>query len=89
MRDLRTRDLLASWFYLARESRSAWRNTYSSVACNQHRMQPVECSVCNRSFARPSDRARHKCSAERARPVSDQKGARHCHRCNRWFRSAD
>ena len=41
VRDLRSRDLLASWFDLARESRSAWRSTYSSVACNQHRMQPV------------------------------------------------
>ena len=88
VRDLRSRDLLASWFDLARESRLAWRSTYSSVACNQHRMQPVECSICNRSFARPSDRARYKCSAERARPVPDQKGARHCHRCDRWFRSA-
>ena len=58
------------------------------MACNQHHMQPVECSICNRSFARPSDRARHKCSAERARLVSDQKGARHCHRCDRWFQSA-
>ena len=45
VRDLRSCDLLASWFDLARESRSAWRNMYSSVACNQHRMQPVECFV--------------------------------------------
>ena len=44
VRDLRSRDLLASWLDLARESRSAWRSTYSSVACNQHRVQPVECS---------------------------------------------
>ena len=73
VKDLRSRDLLASWFDLARESRSARHNTYSSVACNQHRMQPVECSVCNRSFVRPSDRARHKCSSERARPASGQK----------------
>ena len=88
VRDLWSRDLLASWYDVARDCRSAWRNTYFSVTCNQHRVQPIECSDCNRSFARPSDRARHKCSAERARPVSDQKRAQLCHRCDCWSRSA-
>ena len=58
------------------------------MANNHHHKQPVDCSVWNWSFSRPSDRARHKCSAERARPVLDQKGARHFHRCDHWFRSA-
>ena len=57
VRDLRPCDLLSSWYDVARESRSAWRDTYSSMACSQHHVQAVECSVCNRdrSFARPSD----------------------------------
>ena len=84
----RSRDLLASWFDLTSKSLSAWRDTYPSVACNQHRKQPVECSVFNRSFSHPPDRGRHKCSAESCRPVLDQKGTRHCHCCDHWFRRA-
>ena len=40
----------------------------------------VVCQVCSRSFRRESDK-RHKCVAERQRPVYEQSGAR------RWFRS--
>ena len=41
-----------------------------------------------RFFPSLSGRAKHKCSAERARPVLDQKGARCCNRCDHWLRSA-
>ena len=41
VRDLRSCDLLASWYDVARETGSAWRNTYSSVTYNQPHVQPV------------------------------------------------
>ena len=31
--------------------------------------------------------ARHKCIAERQKPVREQRGAVQCERCGRWFRS--
>ena len=53
----------------------------------------LTCSLFNalfaiRFFPRPNGRARHKCSADGARPVLDQKGTRPCNRCDRCLRSA-
>ena len=48
---------------------------------------PVTCYTCDRQFAHPSDRARHKCRVERAKPVAEQKGACQCGECGRWLRS--
>ena len=47
----------------------------------------VKCSVCGRCFRRESDKARHKCTAERQRPVQEQEGAVECMMCGRWLRS--
>ena len=47
----------------------------------------MECTVCGRQFRRKSDKACHKCSQERRRPVREQKGAVRCDVCGRWFRS--
>ena len=44
-------------------------------------------TVCGRDFARKGDMAWHKCLEERARPVSEQRGASQCRRCGRWLRS--
>ena len=38
-------------------------------------------------FRRESDRKRHKCVAERRKPISEQHGAIQCTACSRWFRS--
>ena len=38
-------------------------------------------------FRRESDKARHKCIAERRRPVCEQPGDVKCDRCGRWLRS--
>ena len=35
----------------------------------------MECKKCGRTFHRTSDRKRHKCLAERAKPVKEQRGA--------------
>ena len=47
----------------------------------------VQCSECGRTFSRPGDLKRHKCRAEREKPVQEQWKAVQCERCNRWFRS--
>ena len=43
----------------------------------------VECKGCGRTFRRTSDRKRHKCLAERAKPVKEQRGALQCSKCQR------
>ena len=53
VRDLRSCDLLASWYDVARETGSAWRNTYSSVAYYQPHMQPIWRFVCHQAFSSP------------------------------------
>lgn len=45
----------------------------------------VLCTECGRCFRRESDKAHHKCAAERRRPVSEQAGAVKCKCCERWF----
>ena len=45
------------------------------------------CEVCSRRFSRECDRKRHKCAAERQKPVSEQRGAAQCLQCLKWFRS--
>ena len=47
----------------------------------------VQCGECGRRFCRPGDMKRHKCVAERARPVEEQRGAVQCSVCQKWFRS--
>ena len=49
--------------------------------------QRVQCIDCGRGFSRPGDLKRHKCLAERAKPVEEQSGAVQCEACKRWFRS--
>ena len=45
------------------------------------------CEVCSRTFRRESDKKRHKCLAERQKPVSEQRGSVQCLQCKKWFRS--
>ena len=47
----------------------------------------VKCSVCGRCFRRESDKARHKCTAERQKPEQEQEGTVECLMCGRWLRS--
>ena len=50
-------------------------------------VREVVCEVCSRTFRRESDCKRHKCVAERRKPVSEQRGSVQCQMCRRWFRS--
>ena len=49
----------------------------------------VFCDICKRSFRREGDKKRHKCTAERKKPIAEQVGATHCQYlvCSRWFQS--
>ena len=50
-------------------------------------VRDVVCEVCARKFRRESDKKRHKCLAERQKPISEQRGAVQCQQCHSWFRS--
>ena len=47
----------------------------------------VKCNVCGRCFRRESDKARHKCTAKRQKPVQEQEGAVEYSMCGHWLRS--
>ena len=87
----------ANWFESACASVVEWRATYREVlmetADAPHSLtapQPpllILCQVCRRRFRREGDRKRHKCLAERQKPVCQQRGAAQCPTCHKWFRS--
>ena len=78
------------WYEKAQDRRE-WYEAYSEGA--QHQTQQkrlrhqeertIECAVRRR---READKARHKCSTERAKPVDEQRGSVKCDACGRWFR---
>ena len=99
-RDLAKKDLKAvgvsdGCWYGEAQDRKHWREVWSHnlEQCDLRQQQQsrgerqVLCSQCGRNFRRESDKARHKCRSERAKPVREQAGAVQCVRCERWFRS--
>ena len=78
---------------VARRSMGGWR-ALCRLGMESHReaevvrasvaVREVVCEVCSRTF---SDCKRHKCVAERRKPVSEQRGSVQCQMCRRWFRS--
>lgn len=76
------------WFGLTGD-RHRWRE---EVVCFSPSADPVPklvvCPTCLRSFRRPSDMGRHKCTAVRLLPLQLQPGAIQCPSCSRWFASA-
>ena len=88
MRPLANTDLNTS-FSPACASETRTRNrtsplTFQGLSQSSRRIQ---CQQCERWFMRPSDKARHKCSAERMKPVQDQRSSSQCARCKCWFLS--
>ena len=75
--------------------REEWRVTCREARADitqteQHRGQAdnqVQCLECLRTFRRESDMKRHKCVAERCKPVHEQQGAVQCSTCKKWFKS--
>ena len=45
----------------------------------------VELKEYGKTFRKTSDRKRHKCLAERAKLVKEQRGALQCSECQKWF----
>ena len=79
-----------------RRSRAGWREV-CRLGMESHReaevvrrssaAKEVVCEVCSRTFTWESDKKRHKCLAERQKPVSEQLGSVQCLQCKKWFRS--
>ena len=76
--------------------REKWYETYNEGLSDyqqtphQQRMgmpREVKCDMCGRCFRRECDKARHKCTVERRRPVHEQVGAVFCTVCGKWLRS--
>ena len=64
--------------------------TNSTSTRRQTRQQlsrDLRCEYCDRVFSRPGDKKRHKCLAERSKPVQEQAGSVVCSRCSKWFLS--
>ena len=100
-RDVLKRDMkeagipAGSWYELA-QRRKEWYKAYSEgVAVHQQQLntrgqlgaRSIKCDLCMRLFRREADRARHKCTEERAKPVKEQSGSVKCGECGRWFKS--
>ena len=83
--DIRRRSI-TNWYDVALTSRIEWRHALISPV-ELPQCDPVVCAECLRSFARPVDYARHKCLAERAKPISEQRGSCQRGRCGRWLKS--
>ena len=97
-RDLAKKDLKAvqvgkDWYSVTQDRgkwRSAWSQNLEEHQAGQQRgwlrgEKNVLCNGCGRSFQRESDKAHHKCAAERKRPVCEKEGAVQCEECRRWF----
>ena len=78
------------WYEEATRSRAGWKAMYHAglEGCRETQAamatvasRDVVCEVCSRSFRRECDRKRHKCIAEKQKPVSEQRGAAQCLRC--------
>lgn len=82
------------WYREATRSRAGWRAMYRDGLELSRESRTVEasvavrdvvCEVCSR---RESDKKRHKCLAERQKPISEQRGAVQCQQCYSWFRTS-
>ena len=88
--DLQSIHLYTGWYSLAAD-RLCWFSSVTEAVEKSHCSSPsprlFSCSECHRIFRRKGDMAKHKCSAERKKPLSDQVGAVQCASCQRWFAS--
>ena len=94
-KDLKAVEIAENTWYDKTLNRQEWLDACREGVSEYHQTQlqlprqpkEVECTVCGRQFRRECDKARHKCSQERRRPVREQEGAVRCDVCGRWFRS--
>ena len=95
-KDLQVANIKLTTWYDEAQHRREWLEAYNKGAENfqiqqqrnrQLTLKEIECTECRRFFRRESDKARHKCVAEREKCVSEQMGAVQCQKCKRWLRS--
>ena len=94
-KDLQVANIKLTTWYDEAQHRREWLEAYNKGADNfqiqqqRNKLAPkeIECTECRRFFRRESDKARHKCIAEREKHVSEQMGAVQCQKCRRWLRS--
>ena len=95
-KDLKATGLRERGWYEEALHRKKWYQIYNEgLLHHQHERRRenkmaaknIKCSVCGRCFRRELDKARHKCTAERQKPVQEQAGAVECPRCGRWLKS--
>ena len=86
----------SEWYEEAWRSRASWRELCrlgmenyreAEVVRKASIARDVVCEVCSRTFRRESDLKRHKCLAERLKPISKQRGSVQCLQCRKWFLS--
>ena len=58
----------------ADEQSASVETTTTGAGVQEDVSHGVQCGECGRSFRRPGDLKRHKCAAERAKPVEQQRG---------------
>ena len=85
-RDMKSLNIPVRWYEVAQD-RVQWRQLIHLPTPVPVLNDPLNCGLCNRSFRRAGDHARHKCLAERQLPIPQQSGSVQCERCLRWFRS--
>ena len=84
----------SEWYEEACSSRAGWRaicrlgldtrmQKQATAVDPGQAARHVVYSICMRPFRRESDRKRHKCSNEQAKPVLEQQGSVHCLACDR------
>ena len=81
-KDVKAMEIGEDWYNVAQD-RGKWRSAWSQNLAEHQAAQQrgrlrgeknVLCDVCGRRFRRESDKARHKCAAERRRPVCEREG---------------
>ena len=76
------------YWYCQAQEREKWRSICSqSVELSNQPVKNIVYHVCSRSFRRECDKARHKCTVERSKPIQEQADAVQYQLCDRWFRS--
>ena len=66
-----------------RTSNTRVRRGQRPVEVSSTMSQGVQCTDCGREFSRPSGLKRHKCLAERAKPIEEQRGSVQCEECRK------
>ena len=95
-KDIKAAGIAENTWYKDALHREKWHQAYNE-SITEHQLsqrqqkqngpREIQCNECGRCFRREGDKARHKCLAERMKPIEDQQGSVKCQTCHKWFRS--